>query len=69
MVENVHFLTSWDPYGIAAKAVIVNISDLAAMGATPCWLNLALTLPELNQTWLHRFSNGLAQTLKNTILR
>ncbi len=63
LVENVHFLSEWDAYDIACKAVMVNVSDIAAMGGTPCWLTLALTLPELNQQWLQRFSQGLHDSL------
>lgn len=63
LVENVHFLNSWDPYDIACRAVKVNISDMAAMAATPAWVSLALTLPKLDQTWLERFSKGLHETL------
>lgn len=63
LVAEVHFLSSWDPYDIACKAVMVNISDIAAMGAAPCWLSLALTLPESNVTWLERFSEGLHDSL------
>ncbi|CEK11341.1 thiamine-phosphate kinase [Legionella hackeliae] len=63
LVSEVHFLSSWDAYDIACKAVMVNVSDMAAMGATPCWLSLALTLPELNTSWLQRFSQGLHDSL------
>jgi len=65
LVENVHFLGEWDAYDIACKAVMVNVSDIAAMGGTPCWLTLALTLPELNQQWLQRFSQGLHDSLSH----
>ena len=41
------------------KAVAVNLSDLAAMGAEPCWLTLSLTLLELQHDWLAAFSRGL----------
>ncbi|MBA4696842.1 MAG: thiamine-phosphate kinase [Legionella sp.] len=63
LVANVHFLESWDPYDIACRAVKVNISDMAAMAATPAWISLALTLPSLEETWLERFSQGLHDTL------
>lgn len=63
MVEGVHFLQGWDAYDIASKAVRVNVSDMAAMAATPCWMTLALTLPSVNDTWLQRFSLGLAETI------
>ncbi len=52
------------PYDIACKAVMVNISDIAAMAAKPCWLSLALTLPKFEQTWLERFSRGLHDSLR-----
>lgn len=64
LVEGVHFLKSWDAYDIASRALRVNISDIAAMAATPCWVSLALTLPEADEQWLQRFSQGLADTLR-----
>ncbi|AHE66580.1 thiamine-phosphate kinase [Legionella oakridgensis] len=64
LVADVHFLSSWDPYDIAYKAVMVNVSDLAAMAATPAWMTLALTLPECNELWLQRFSLGLHDALR-----
>lgn len=63
LVADVHFLSSWDAYDIAWKGVMVNVSDIAAMGATPCWLSLALTLPEIDSHWLTRFSEGLHKAL------
>lgn len=64
LVADVHFLSSWDAYDIACKAVMVNVSDIAAMAAKPCWISLALTIPELNPAWLQRFSQGLHASLK-----
>lgn len=63
LVAEVHFLSSWDPFDIAYRAVMVNVSDMAAMAATPCWVSLALTLPEYNHHWLSRFSAGLHAAL------
>lgn len=63
LVEGVHFLNAWDAYDIACKAVMVNVSDIAAMGGTPCWLTLALTLPKFDKNWLQRFSQGLSDSL------
>lgn len=63
LVSDVHFLPSWDPYDIAWKAVMVNVSDIAAMGGSPSWLSLALTLPALDESWLNRFSTGLKAAL------
>lgn len=64
LVAGVHFLNEWDAYDIACKAVMVNVSDMAAMGADPCWMSLALTLPSLNEAWLTRFSQGVHDSLK-----
>lgn len=64
LVAGVHFLEDWDAYDIAYKAVMVNLSDIAAMAAKPCWLSLALTLPKLDRNWLIRFSQGLKSALK-----
>ncbi|STX52178.1 thiamine monophosphate kinase (AIR synthase) [Legionella busanensis] len=64
LVAEVHFLSSWDPYAIAWKAVMVNVSDMAAMAAEPCWMSLALTLPDLDLKWLERFAEGLHAALK-----
>lgn len=63
LVAGVHFLPEWDPYDIATKAVMVNISDIAAMAGVPAWMTLALTLPELNEHWLSRFASGLKDAL------
>ena len=59
MVEGVHFFTDTDPALLAHKILAVNLSDMAAMGAEPKWATLALTLPELNEQWIKRFSDSL----------
>lgn len=64
LVADVHFLSTWDAYDIAYKAVMVNVSDIAAMGGMPCWMTLALTLPQLNQQWLNRYAMGLNAALQ-----
>ncbi len=58
LVSGVHFPIETDPYDIGWKSLAVNLSDLAAMGATPAWLTLALTLPEVDEVWLENFSLG-----------
>ncbi|SET43875.1 thiamine-phosphate kinase [Thorsellia anophelis] len=63
LVEHRHFLVNTDPADIAYKAFMVSISDLAAMGATPRWVSLALTLPRLDDLWLNRFSLQLFKLL------
>ncbi len=61
MVEGRHFYPDAPPDQVAYRAVVAAISDLAAMGATPRALTLALTLPEANDTWLSQFARGIQQ--------
>ncbi|NVD07328.1 thiamine-phosphate kinase [Vibrio sp. JPW-9-11-11] len=58
LVAGTHFLTDADPAWVAHKALASNISDLAAMGATPAWVSLALTLPSSDDTWLTPFCDA-----------
>ncbi|SUG28230.1 thiamine-monophosphate kinase [Salmonella enterica subsp. arizonae] len=58
-----HFLPDIDPADLAYKALAVNLSDLAAMGADPAWLTLAITLPEVDEPWLEAFSDSLFELL------
>ncbi|MCE0494377.1 thiamine-phosphate kinase [Vibrio salinus] len=58
LVAGTHFLTGANPAWVAHKALASNISDLAAMGATPAWCSLALTLPEADNEWLQSFSQA-----------
>jgi len=60
LVEGIHFLPNTDPESLGHKSLAVSLSDLAAMGATPAWFTLALTLPEVNADWLAGFAKGLA---------
>ena len=64
MVEGVHFLTGEDPMRLGHKLLAVNLSDLAAMGANPVSVTLALTLPEVNDEWLTKFSAGFLNLAK-----
>ena len=61
LIAGRHFPLDTNPYDIAWKALAVNLSDLAAMGAKPAFYSLALTLSpqENNQAWLKSFSQGL----------
>ncbi|MDV6315668.1 thiamine-phosphate kinase [Idiomarina sp. HP20-50] len=59
LVEGVHFDQTTPPRAIGHKCVAVNLSDLAAMGAQPSWVSLALTLPRVDEDWLQEFSGGL----------
>jgi thiamine-monophosphate kinase len=60
LVAGVHFPSDSSPEQIGHRALAVNLSDLAAMGARPLWFTLALTLPEADEAWLAGFSRGLA---------
>ncbi len=59
LVAGTHFFHDAAPYDIGWKSMAVNISDMAAMGATPKWATLAIALPEINEAWLAEFSRGL----------
>jgi len=59
LIEGVHFPHATPPGAIGHKALAVNLSDLAAMGAEPAWATLALTLPDVDENWLAAFSAGL----------
>ncbi len=58
LVEGRHFLPGADPGALGHKALAVNLSDLAAMGAAPRWALLALSLPTVEEAWLEAFSEG-----------
>ncbi len=59
LVAGVHFPQGSPPASIGHRALAVNLSDLAAMGARPAWALLALTLPAVNDSWLEEFAEGL----------
>jgi thiamine-monophosphate kinase len=59
LVEGRHFLVGADPYLLGRKCLAVNLSDLAAMGASPVGFTLAIAMPEVKIDWLESFSNGL----------
>ncbi len=59
LVSGVHFPEDTLAYDIAWKALAVNLSDLAAMGAEPASYSLALTLPDYDAEWLQNFAEGL----------
>ncbi len=59
LVEGRHFLSTVDPSRLGHKALAVNLSDLAAVGAEPLAFTLALSLPRVDEAWLAGFSSGL----------
>ena len=64
LVEGRHFLPGTNPQWLGHKALAVNLSDLAAMGAQPIAFTLALALPATDPGWLDNFSRGLFQLAK-----
>ncbi len=58
LVEGRHFFKGADPEALGHKTLAVNLSDMAAMGATPRWATLALALPHVDARWLAAFSRG-----------
>jgi thiamine-monophosphate kinase len=59
LVAGRHFPNDAKAYDIGTRALCTSISDLAAMGATPLWFTLGLTLPSVDESWLQNFSEGL----------
>ncbi|WOE30917.1 MULTISPECIES: thiamine-phosphate kinase [unclassified Acinetobacter] len=59
LVSGRHFPVDTDPHAVGWKSVAVNLSDIAAMGAKPHSILLALSLPDIDHTWLQKFSQGL----------
>ena len=58
LVEGRHFFRGADARALGHKTLAVNLSDMAAMGATPRWATLALALPRVDAGWLRDFSAG-----------
>ena len=59
LVAGVHFPLQTSAKAIGHKAIAVNLSDLAAMGAEPSWISLAITLPEVDENWISDFCNAV----------
>lgn len=65
LVSGRHFPKNTAPTDIAYKALAVNLSDLAAMGAEPAWILLALTIPNANEAWLRKFTEGFFSLMRH----
>src|SRR5277367_5838657 len=61
IVAGRHFLEGTGARSIGHRALAVNLSDIAAMGATPLWATLALTLPNVDSVWLEQFAAGFLE--------
>lgn len=59
LVEGVHYPKGFAPADIGYRVVAVNLSDIAAMGAVPRFMTLALSMPRANEEWLTGFAEGL----------
>ncbi len=59
LVEGVHFFPGTPAHAVGHKALAVNLSDLAAMGAQPAWVSAALSLPGAPRSWMQAFRAGL----------
>ncbi|MGD8593622.1 MAG: thiamine-phosphate kinase [Gammaproteobacteria bacterium] len=59
LVSGVHFPEQTSAEDIGYKSLAVSLSDIAAMGAEPAWLTLAIALPSLDEAWLDKFCQGL----------
>ena len=60
--KRVHFLPGSPPRSLGHRALAVNLSDLAAMGASPAWALLSLTLPAADEAWLGGFADGFGRS-------
>ncbi|WP_343152550.1 thiamine-phosphate kinase [Buchnera aphidicola] len=63
LVEGIHFLKTISPIDLSYKALAVNLSDLAAVGAEPKWLTLSITMPSINLKWIKFFSKNLIKLI------
>ena len=64
LIEAVHFPVATPPAWVAHKALAVNLSDLAAMGASPVEISLGLIIPSWDDSWLQAFAEGLRALCK-----
>jgi thiamine-monophosphate kinase len=64
LLQDTHFPAETDPFDIGYKALAVNLSDMAAMGAVPKWVLLSISLPENDEAWLEKFASGFLELAK-----
>ena len=64
LLQDTHFPAEADPFDIGYKALAVNLSDIAAMGAVPKWVLLSISLPESNEVWIKEFASGFLELAK-----
>lgn len=61
LLVDVHFPGDLPPDAVGYRSLAVNLSDIAAMGATPCWATLALALPSPDESWVGAFARGFLE--------
>ena len=61
LISGIHFPINTQAADIAYKSLAVNLSDLAAMAATPAWFLVSLSLPDFDEVWLDNFSESLKE--------
>jgi len=61
LISGVHFPINTSAEDIGYKSLAVNLSDLAAMGAEPAWVSLAISIPDVNEAWISGFMQGFNQ--------
>lgn len=61
LIEGVHFFSDISPQDLGYKSLAISLSDLAAMGAEPAWVMLAVSLPHAKEDWLQAFAQGFFQ--------
>ena len=66
LVSGVHFPENTSAKAIGHKAIAVNLSDLAAMGAEPAWVSLAITMPSVDEQWIKEFCEGMFELCEYT---
>lgn len=64
-LEGIHFPVDTLPEHVAYRSVAAAVSDLAAMGAEPLGMTLALSLPDADELWLHSFRQGLGDAVSD----
>jgi thiamine-monophosphate kinase len=68
LISGVHFPADLPAGAVGHRALAANLSDLAAMGAAPAWVLMALTLPEADESWLEAFSGGFFALAKRHVV-
>lgn len=61
LLAGVHFPADLAAEAVGYRSLAVNLSDIAAMGATPCWATLSLALPQVDEAWLAGFARGFLE--------